>query len=141
MASGRTDRTGQVFGKWTVLRRGERVSGKGQLYWLCRCACGNECEVDAGSLTLGRSNGCIECSWAERRGAYVITWGGRSLTASQWARMLDIRPGSMQWRLTHGWTPREALTRGVDPLLLDILIPDLAEDPHMEIVRNEQAND
>ena len=51
----------KVFGKLTVLKRGEnRVepSGKTKVYWLCRCECGTEKEFEGSSLRQGTSRSC-----------------------------------------------------------------------------------
>jgi hypothetical protein len=50
------DRTGQTFGRLTVLRLGE--FRKGQTMWVCRCECGTEAQVDARSLRSGRTVSC-----------------------------------------------------------------------------------
>lgn len=34
------DLTGQVFGKWTVLYRANKVATNGAIYWHCKCECG-----------------------------------------------------------------------------------------------------
>lgn len=50
------DLTGQKFGRWTVLFLGNH---RGHLrYWRCRCECGTEKEIYAGSLKDGRSLSC-----------------------------------------------------------------------------------
>lgn len=51
----------KVFGKLTVLKRGEnRVepSGKTKVYWLCECECGVEKEYEGSSLREGTSKSC-----------------------------------------------------------------------------------
>jgi hypothetical protein len=54
------DLSGQPFGKWTVLERGE--SGcQGQARFKCRCECGNVRLVYAQSLRRGRSKSCGRC--------------------------------------------------------------------------------
>jgi hypothetical protein len=50
------DRTGQVFGRLTVLGRGEFRPE--QTMWRCRCECGAEKEVDGKSLLYGRTVSC-----------------------------------------------------------------------------------
>lgn len=54
------DRTGQTFGRLTVLARAaNRVrGGKQRSYWLCRCVCGNEPEVMGESLKSGNTKSC-----------------------------------------------------------------------------------
>lgn len=49
----RIDLSGSIYGKWTVIRRGEK-----DYYWLCRCECGVEKEVFHGSLRSGKSSFC-----------------------------------------------------------------------------------
>lgn len=51
----RIDMTGQRFGRWTVLFH------SGGRKWQCRCDCGTEKAVDAGSLRSGTSSGCTCC--------------------------------------------------------------------------------
>ena len=54
------DLTGNVYNKWTVIKRGKTlVRGKQRrTYWVCQCVCGNIVEVYANSLTSGKSKGC-----------------------------------------------------------------------------------
>ena len=55
------DLSGLRFGKWIVIKKGEKKSG-GTTYWLCRCDCGKEKEVQRTSLIRGQSTQCTECS-------------------------------------------------------------------------------
>lgn len=50
------DITGKQFGKLTAIKRVENKSGK--TYWLCRCECGNEKEVQTSHLTRGLISSC-----------------------------------------------------------------------------------
>ena len=50
------DLTGQVFGRWTVLKRVANRGGR--TAWLCRCECGTEKEVLSCHLKSGRSQSC-----------------------------------------------------------------------------------
>ena len=50
------DITGQVFGRWTVLKRGENQNGTAM--WLCKCECGNINTVQGGHLRNGHSKSC-----------------------------------------------------------------------------------
>lgn len=54
------DMTGQVFGKWTVLRMAVRTSTDGhkRTSCLCRCDCGTERVVYAQSLRSGQTRSC-----------------------------------------------------------------------------------
>lgn len=51
------DLSGQKFGRLTVLHPTEGQDGKG-MRWHCKCECGNEIDVIAGSLTSGNTKSC-----------------------------------------------------------------------------------
>jgi hypothetical protein len=53
----RIDITGQKFGRWSVLRL-SHITKTGIAHWLCRCECGTERPVHAGSLRYGKTLGC-----------------------------------------------------------------------------------
>lgn len=57
-------RSGEQFGRLTVVKRHGRI--KGVTYWLCRCDCGSEKIVRHGQLTSGRTKSC-GCLAAEQR--------------------------------------------------------------------------
>lgn len=50
------DLTGQRFGKLVVIKRVQNHGSK--TYWLCKCDCGNEKEIQTSNLTLGRTTSC-----------------------------------------------------------------------------------
>ena len=54
------DLTGKTFGRWTVIERGEKPIGikSKSAYWLCRCICGNEKNINSISLRNGQSQSC-----------------------------------------------------------------------------------
>ena len=58
------DLTGQKFGRWTVLKRGENTKS-GQARWVCKCKCGTIKLVISQSLRNGMSPSC-GCLSAER---------------------------------------------------------------------------
>ena len=62
------DLTRQKFGRLTVIKRVENKNK--QTYWLCRCECGNEKEVNAGNLKSGnvRSCGCLRHETVTKHG-------------------------------------------------------------------------
>ena len=77
----RNDLTGQRFGKLVVLDVGKYTRrerpGKTTIhrrYWLCQCDCGNEAEVQTGSLTSGNTRTC-GCSSADRLDGFRRTHG------------------------------------------------------------------
>lgn len=53
------DKTGQRFGKWTVLGLSHINI---QAYWRVRCDCGREAVVAGGPLKQGKSRSCRPCS-------------------------------------------------------------------------------
>ena len=72
----RVELAGQRFGKWVVLHRVEGA------LWKCRCDCGNEREVQTGTLKLGKSKscGCAGKDWCRTHGmegtATYNVWAG-----------------------------------------------------------------
>ena len=52
------DLTGQVFGKWRVLRCLGKVRGGRKFYHLCQCECGTQRAVGTNSLRYGDSKSC-----------------------------------------------------------------------------------
>jgi hypothetical protein len=51
------DRTGQIFGKLTVVEQAGR-DGLKKVLWRCRCECGNETVIPSGSLVTGNTASC-----------------------------------------------------------------------------------
>lgn len=73
------DLTGKRFGKWTVLKRGQKRDNLGRrLWWVCRCDCGAEHEVSGQGMKRGESTQCRQCQADLRRtkhtnsGGYVV---------------------------------------------------------------------
>lgn len=63
------DLTGERFGKWTVLRRGQDGTDKRGypvVRWVCKCDCGTVREVIGSTLKSGRSKSC-GCSQYEHQ--------------------------------------------------------------------------
>jgi hypothetical protein len=57
----RHDLSGQRFGAWSIVRYATTRSyaGRGAIaYWLCRCDCGTERQVNGSSLRKGQSASC-----------------------------------------------------------------------------------
>lgn len=59
MAARHMDLTGDVYGRLTVIRLTKKEGYT--VFWMCRCECGSDAEVRAGSLRSGltRSCGCL----------------------------------------------------------------------------------
>lgn len=51
------DLTNQKFGKLTALYPTEKRRGN-HIVWVCKCDCGNTCEVSGAMLTIGHTNSC-----------------------------------------------------------------------------------
>lgn len=55
------DLTGQRFGKWLVISKGESPSGyEHQQFWLCRCDCGTELVRKGGQLRYAEKKGVAQ---------------------------------------------------------------------------------
>lgn len=118
------DRTGHVYGSWTVLEPTARRSSDGSVIWRCRCQCGTLGEVDALSLRRGYSTSCGKgaCNSQYRHGGYQtpLYWiwtamrarcanpahdryhryGGRGISVDPiWSEYETFR----DWALDSGW--------------------------------------
>jgi len=51
------DLAGKTFGYLTVVKRVNKEKPK-QVYWLCKCKCGNETVVQSGNLRTGSTKSC-----------------------------------------------------------------------------------
>lgn len=82
--------TGRVFGRLTVLGRGQNIGITKA--WLCRCECGRETTVITNSLNAGltRSCGCLQDELRRRGPMYRHgdTIGGRSKEHVIWTAMI-----------------------------------------------------
>lgn len=60
----RKDLSNKVFGKLTAIKYTGKSNVSGNAIWLCRCECGNLCEIDSNNLTSSHtvSCGCIKYS-------------------------------------------------------------------------------
>lgn len=50
--------TGDKYGRLTVLYRSAKKGSVGQIYWHCRCDCGNEVDVLGYLLRQGHTKSC-----------------------------------------------------------------------------------
>ena len=57
--AGIVDKTGEKFGRLTVLRMSDKKSGR-KTYWVCQCECGNIKEVRSDCLGVVNSCGCLK---------------------------------------------------------------------------------
>lgn len=63
------DLTGMNFGKWTVIKRCDRIRKRQHTYWVCKCECGTIKSVYSITLKRGltKSCGCFRDDEASRR--------------------------------------------------------------------------
>ena len=52
------DLKGQKFARLTVIEKTNKRNASGQIYWKCRCDCGNICEITGSSLKNGHTKSC-----------------------------------------------------------------------------------
>lgn len=90
----KSDLTGQVIGKWTVLREAEPGKAN-RTRWLCRCVCGKERVVDDYNLRGGLSTSC-GCAKKTRRIDLTGQRFGR-LTVLEFVRTSE-KGHSLIWR-------------------------------------------
>lgn len=76
----------------------------------------------AHGLTLDRinvnGNYCPEnCRWVtakeqqrNRRNTIIIIYNNEKKSLTEWCEQLNIKPATVRWRLSNGWTPEKALT-------------------------------
>lgn len=60
--SRKTIKVGQNYGRWTIIESSMSRAG----FWLCRCGCGFEKEVEGYTLVTNRSTQCMTCANKER---------------------------------------------------------------------------
>ena len=83
------DRTGQKFGRLTVIER-VYLPGKKRAWWLCRCDCGNEKIVSSDSMVQKcvQSCGCLQKERIRKRHGYT-THSGASRLYHTWSGMIQ----------------------------------------------------
>lgn len=73
----RLDLAGRTFGRLFVISLTERRDSSGNVFWLCKCICGNSVVVRAHTLKSGhtRSCGCLHVEAARKQGLTGATHG------------------------------------------------------------------
>ena len=56
------DETGNLYGKWTVLKKDPNKNSSGEVCWICKCQCGNIKSVSGKVLRRGKSKSCGLCN-------------------------------------------------------------------------------
>ena len=88
---------GKQFGRWVVLEKSDRRGRYGHSWWLCRCSCGTEREIEQGSILSGdsRSCGCLKREVALSRAGAMEGLRFGNLTVLD--RVISDRKGA-HWR-------------------------------------------
>lgn len=141
MARPFVDHSGEVFGAWTVLYLADPSRRHGATYWTCRCICGALVDVRIKNVLRGRTKQCVVCALRVKKKPMVIRWGDRTMRRPEWAHALDMTGQKLIWRMSSGWALREALTDGVDPVILDLLVPDQSQEPELLLTDTESGRD
>lgn len=87
------NRTGVIFGRWTVISR-IGTDSKKRATWLCRCECGTEKVFSSTYIQTGRSFGCAVCSG--KRQARL----GTARAAVLHGYTYNARKRSLSWELS-----------------------------------------
>jgi hypothetical protein len=100
---------------------GKKLSG--DIKWLCKCDCGNECYSTSSDLRRGHKTSC-GCKTLEKRIAANIKHGqssrkktkptsieGITKTLVEWSEIYGIKRQTIMSRINRGWTPERALTQ------------------------------
>jgi len=109
--------TGQTFGRLTVrsFYKSIRSGAVKRILWLCDCSCGaKDIPVRGDGLRYNntQSCGCIGRERASRKSA-LLTVGGVTKRATDWARAYGIGTGHIYDRLKHGMDVEQAITTPV----------------------------
>lgn len=73
----RIDRTGQRFGRLTVLSCFQRVlKNERRTLYFCKCDCGEECTVRSEAVVRGKTTscGCYRTETSRQNGKAVAAW-------------------------------------------------------------------
>ena len=94
------DRTGQQFGKLTVIRLAERkAEGRGDgSSWLCKCDCGNEAIVRTTNLATGHTKSCGCLSKRRPRRGYLPGQAAFNKVLRSYRKNAQTR--GLPWELT-----------------------------------------
>jgi len=85
------DVIGRTYGRLTAVARTEKTNTQGSPFYLCKCSCGAEKEIQVNSLRSGltKSCGCLASEITSRRNVESATHGLRnSVEYRIWASML-----------------------------------------------------
>ena len=88
---------GREFGKWTVVERAAPRQGATEVFWLCRCSCGEERAVSGAGLRRGRSTSCGHPAWQDALSAEDIPEGARVCSKCLEPKQETEFYGAHQW--------------------------------------------
>jgi hypothetical protein len=81
---------GERFGRLVAIKPTDERACTGNIKWLCKCDCGNEKIIAAGSLIQGGSNscGCLQKETASKNGTRLSI----DITGERFGRLIAIKP-------------------------------------------------
>jgi hypothetical protein len=108
------DLTGQVFGKLTAVRVGNRVGPAGLIGWVCRCECGKEPTISVASLRNGNTTscGCVNTArlvdLRKSRARRVLVFG-LEMSVVDLAGLCKLNRSTVHKALARGVSPEDVL--------------------------------
>jgi len=97
---------GQKINKWSVLSF-DRFDGRGEAYWICRCACGNVRSLSGYTVRKGTSKGCIACREPRRKGVDYLVENGVARFGSPVTGEFTVSLKDAARVSNHGWCRRK----------------------------------
>jgi hypothetical protein len=92
------DLTDQVFGELTALHRIPPKQGDKRTWWLCKCSCGQECEIAGTLLVTGKRRNCGDTRYHPKSYAFKDITGRRfHLLVALYPLKERSKKGSVQW--------------------------------------------
>ena len=89
------DITGKRFGSWLVIRKTEKI--KSGSYWLCRCDCGTEKEVNSYTLRKGKTQSCGCVANAMTRKRMLASPRPRTPPEDRFWKYVKMGDGCHEW--------------------------------------------
>lgn len=119
---------GETYGMLTVMKQvenphdGRYQSWRPRVWFRCSCTCGKEVDVPERALLTGvvRSCGHLRAAMATDRNqrikkiGHVITYEGKTMNLSDWARETGIAYSTIKSRYKRGLAPRMILKEYVN---------------------------
>lgn len=129
------DLAGQRFGRLVASHLADYPYGvfdNSKTWWVCRCDCGCNHAVSAGSLVSGatKSCGCLQSEIASqvirennRKRARKYPYKGEDLTIAELAKIGNLHPNTVRYRIEkQGKTAEEAIENKPRPKQLELAL-------------------